>query len=308
MRKFENCDILAVLGEIVTNNTKHYQSDFEIDKEILAKAAEEKNVRDREYLWMSRPCGTHCLKEKDVFLKGTSEHHTWTAYARQASEIVAYAIRIRNKENEIIKGDLYELDYAKHCEETKKKAFAVESVRIHCKAGEELIFPYKEWFSVSSRYEYDERELLPADPEDYAELLNEIRAERLNTNYFPWDERKLKLEFGDLPTFRIYQLKDDANEGLFLSYHTMKERGWKIDKANYELAYIGEDSAGYSLDDLYEKFNLCRPSDFCGHSLSVSDVIAFSGNGTVEAYYVDDFGFEPLPKFFNAAQKKPTQM
>ena len=86
MRKFENCDIFAVLGEIVTNNTKHYQSDFEIDKEILAKAAEEKNVRGREYLWMSRPCGTHCLKEKDVFLKGSSEHHTWTAYAGQASE------------------------------------------------------------------------------------------------------------------------------------------------------------------------------------------------------------------------------
>ena len=93
MRKFKNCDILAVLGEIVTNNTKHYQSDFEIDKEILAKAAEEKNVRDREYLWMSRPCGTHCLKEKDVFLRDTSEYNTWTAYETGADEIVAYAIQ-----------------------------------------------------------------------------------------------------------------------------------------------------------------------------------------------------------------------
>ena len=57
MRKFENCDIFSVLGTIVAHNTKHYQTDFDIDKDILTEAAEENSVSDRRYLWMSRPCG-----------------------------------------------------------------------------------------------------------------------------------------------------------------------------------------------------------------------------------------------------------
>ena len=35
MRKFENCDVLSVLREIMAHNTKHYQTDFAIDEEIL---------------------------------------------------------------------------------------------------------------------------------------------------------------------------------------------------------------------------------------------------------------------------------
>lgn len=44
MRKFENCDIFSVLGTIVAHNTKHYQADFDIDKDILTEAAEEHSV------------------------------------------------------------------------------------------------------------------------------------------------------------------------------------------------------------------------------------------------------------------------
>ena len=35
MRKFENCDVLAVLHEIMLHNTKHFQEDFVVDEEIL---------------------------------------------------------------------------------------------------------------------------------------------------------------------------------------------------------------------------------------------------------------------------------
>ena len=103
MRKFENCDIFSVLGTIVAHNTKHYQTDFDIDKDILTEAAEENSVSDRRYLWMSRPCGTHCLKEKDVFLRDTSEYNTWTAYETGADEIVAYAIQVNGYEDGVLK-------------------------------------------------------------------------------------------------------------------------------------------------------------------------------------------------------------
>lgn len=39
MNKFENVDILASLDAIMRQNTAFYQSDFEIDKEIIQKAA-----------------------------------------------------------------------------------------------------------------------------------------------------------------------------------------------------------------------------------------------------------------------------
>lgn len=94
MRKFENCDVLAVLHEIMLHNTKHFQEDFVVDEEILREAAEESNSLDRRYLWMSRPCGTHCLKEKDVFLYNSPEYSTWTAYADTADKIIAYAVQL----------------------------------------------------------------------------------------------------------------------------------------------------------------------------------------------------------------------
>lgn len=50
---------------------------------------------------------------------------------------------------------------------------------------------------------------------------------------------------------------------------------------------------GGKLESLFEKFNLDRPEDFKGHSLSVSDVVVLEDR----AYYVDDVGFKPLENF-----------
>ena len=72
---------------------------------------------------------------------------------------------------------------------------------------------------------------------------------------------------------------------------------------SYELVYSAplssadvHDQAAI-LESLYARFNLDRPEDFHGHSLSVSDVIALKQNGRVTCYYTDSFGFEKLPDF-----------
>ena len=39
MQKFENVDVLAALGEIMRQNTAFYRNDFDIDKEIIKRAA-----------------------------------------------------------------------------------------------------------------------------------------------------------------------------------------------------------------------------------------------------------------------------
>ena len=39
MNRFENVDILAALEQLMRQNTAFYQSDFEIDKEIIGRDA-----------------------------------------------------------------------------------------------------------------------------------------------------------------------------------------------------------------------------------------------------------------------------
>ena len=71
MQKFENVDILACLDAVMKQNTGFYQSDFEIDNKIIHEAAASPDREDRTLLWLSRPSGTHCFRERDVFLKDT---------------------------------------------------------------------------------------------------------------------------------------------------------------------------------------------------------------------------------------------
>ncbi len=54
---------------------------------------------------------------------------------------------------------------------------------------------------------------------------------------------------------------------------------------------------------IYERFNIQRPADFTGHSLSVSDVVVLNDGSTVKAYYVDSIGFAELPEFFKERNK-----
>ena len=73
MQKFENVDVIAALGEIMRQNTAFYQSDFDIDKGIIQRAAASNQAVDKTLLWMSRPSGTYCFRERDVFLKDTRQ-------------------------------------------------------------------------------------------------------------------------------------------------------------------------------------------------------------------------------------------
>ena len=109
LSKFENVDVIASLEAIMKQNTAFYQSDFEIDKRILREAASRPAAEEKRLLWFSRPSGTCCFRERDVFLKDTRQHNTWRFYGEQTRDkILAYAVELTGKENGIIKGNLYE--------------------------------------------------------------------------------------------------------------------------------------------------------------------------------------------------------
>ena len=135
--KFENVDLFASLNAVMKQNTGFYQSDLEIDKEIIAKAAASPRKEDKTLLWFCRPSGTHCFRERDVFLKDTAPHNTWRFYMEQTSDrVLAYAIELTGTERGKIKGNLYELDYAKHYERVKEKELPADTVKLIYEHGE----------------------------------------------------------------------------------------------------------------------------------------------------------------------------
>lgn len=99
LQKFENVDVIASLEAIMKQNTAFYQSDFDIDKQILRKAAVSLIPEDKRLLWFSRPSGTCCFRERDVFLKDTRQHNTWRFYGEQTRDtILAYAVELTGTE------------------------------------------------------------------------------------------------------------------------------------------------------------------------------------------------------------------
>lgn len=104
-------------------------------------------------------------------------------------------------------------------------------------------------------------------------------------------------------SFSIYQLRDNDNTAQlrFMNAEYLAQKGLSIEKENYAAVYAGcLDRRGDTqdrLDELYETFNIRRPEDFRGHSLSVSDIVALKQNGVVSCHYVDSRGFKALPDF-----------
>ena len=162
-------------------NTGFYQSDLDIDKEIIAKAAASPNREDKTLLWFCRPSGTHCFRERDVFLKDTAPHNTWRFYMEQTSDrVLAYAIELTGKERGKIKGNLYELDYAKHYERVKEKELPADTVKLIYERGEREI-PAGRVFNGNPDPQlgkFERFEVQPKDPEALQFLLQEEKESR----------------------------------------------------------------------------------------------------------------------------------
>ena len=107
--------------------------------------------------------------------------------------------------------------------------------------------------------------------------------------------------------YLVMQLHQDADPVLrFAAMRYLNKQNIAPSIENYEILYRGNLPEGKRsvpqaelLEQLYQKFNFARPTDYHGHSLSVSDVIQ---DGKISAHYVDSIGFKELPGFLD---KKP---
>ena len=147
--KFRSVDVIAFMSDVVKKHLEHFESDFEKDKEILMDAANKQEQQDRTFVWLCRTAGTWCLHERDVFIKGTCEHNTFSFYAEQTREpILAFVIEVAGVVDGILIGNVYALDYAayyNHVHAVSLKAETVEMTYEHgcrTKKADENIHSY----------------------------------------------------------------------------------------------------------------------------------------------------------------------
>ena len=126
--------------------------------------------------------------------------------------------------------------------------------------------------------------------------------ETVKDRFAPQDYEKAFLD-NPADSFAIYQLRDNDDTARlhYMNSEYLEKEGLSVQKENYAAVYAGNlDRRGDTqdkLNGLYETFNIRRPEDFRGHSLSVSDIVALKQNGVVSCHYVDSWGFKELPGF-----------
>ena len=136
-------DIIPFLAGIVEENTQHYQSDFAYDEKRLQAAMLEISQEDRTFLWMSRPCGTLCVPEREAFIKESTAHIAWTHYDYDAEHIKAYRVIVEpGREGAFVLGQVKPLRYGEQVERVKRNAVHAEMVELTFADGTELELPY----------------------------------------------------------------------------------------------------------------------------------------------------------------------
>ena len=164
--------------------------------------------------------------------------------------------------------------------------------------------------NFSSPIYVTERMEIERGPEHYQMSM----AERERFRNLEWEMQKYpqiqslkeaNLLLGTRRTFGIYQIKDDSpgENYAFMNMRFIESHGMQIKKEDYKLVYVGELSGNMSLDDIFERFNIDRPEDFRGHSLSVSDIVVLNDGEKVTAHFVDSISFEQLDSFLNLEEQ-----
>ena len=164
--------------------------------------------------------------------------------------------------------------------------------------------------NFSSPIYVTERMEIERGPEHY----QMSRTERERFRNLEWEMQKYpqiqslkeaNLLLGTRRTFGIYQIRDGlpGENYAFMNMSFIESHGMQIKKEDYELVYVGELFGNMSLDDIFERFNIDRPEDFRGHSLSVSDIVVLNEGGKVTAHFVDSISFEQLDSFLNLEEQ-----
>ena len=176
----------------------------------------------------------------------------------------------------------FDFDFYHYKDSVEDREQAVEALKEQIQAGD--VQPIREWLQAA--VEESEGE----SAEKAAELITRLDAL----------VKEQKLLSGREKQFGIYQItaRDPEHDYRFMNLDFVKRHGMEVNRADYELVYTEPLTEKDTLEAIYERFNIQRPTDFTGHSLSVSDVVVLNDGKSIKACYVDSIGFAELPDFF----------
>lgn len=177
-------DIIPFLEGIVEENTQSYQKDFAHDEELLKAAMLEMYQEDRTFLWMSRPCGTWCVLEREVFLRETPAHIIWTNrdYEAEADKIKAYRVIVApGRKGAFVLGKVQPLNYGEQIQRVRQNAVCVWTVSLTFVDGFFSTFSYEQYSrQFRSLIEaHGKIEHIQFDPQNEPELRRVLQAERM---------------------------------------------------------------------------------------------------------------------------------
>ena len=144
LQGFHDVDIVKSLQEIAEKNTVFHKADFLIDKQILKKAAESTSLDDKSYIWISKEKGTHCFNERNSFIIDTPEYNKFMFYKNQ--DVLAYSVEIKEMQDNVIKGNIYEIDYLSQCLFRQKNCSLLENITVTFENGNKQVFSSEEYF------------------------------------------------------------------------------------------------------------------------------------------------------------------
>ncbi len=144
LQGFHDVDIVKSLQEIAEKNTVFHKADFLIDKQILKQAAESTSLDDKNYIWISRKGGTHCFNERNSFIADTPEYNKFMFYKNQ--DVLAYSVEIKEMQDNVIKGNIYEIDYLSQCLFRQKNCSLLENITVTFENGNKQVFSSEEYF------------------------------------------------------------------------------------------------------------------------------------------------------------------
>ena len=176
----------------------------------------------------------------------------------------------------------FDFDFYHYKDSVEDREQAVEALKEQIQAGD--VQPIREW--LQDAVEESEGE----SAEKAAELITRLDAL----------VKEQKMLSGSEKQFGIYQItaRDQEHDYRFMNLDFVKRHGMEVNRADYELVYTEPLTEKDTLEAIYERFNIQRPTDFTGHSLSVSDVVVLNDGKSIKACYVDSIGFAELPDFF----------
>ena len=184
--KFENIDLIDALRRIMDIHTQNYKEDFEMDSKLLRELAVSSSPADQNLLWMSRPNGTYLLREREVFIEGTSENRTWTYYHEQTSDsILAYHVEITGEKDGVVTGNLTEIDYAAHVKRLADLTVTIDKVAVTFEDDSTYYLPFKSYRKEMAQIEGDHGNVKSVAylPESERELSMILRREHTKNDF-----------------------------------------------------------------------------------------------------------------------------